>query len=150
MLKTYYTPSPEEFHAGFLYEHRPIMLPSLTRGEFQKETIVPGRYDYIMLELTKDDVIRVQHLHEDDFKEIGLTCNRVSAALGEQREGYLCEATIKHPRFANCKLKVYYTPVTKWSLITINDAVVSAGTTMNINELKRVLKQVQADEIIKE
>lgn len=151
MFKTYYAPEPEELHKGFRYERRPLMIPSKTRGDFKKEVIgEDGNYGYMMLEIERKGVIRVQHLHREDFNELGLSCERVPTSLGNNGEGYICEGKIKHPRFANCKLRIYYTPLTKWSLITVNEATMFAGTTRNINELQRILKQIQADEIIKE
>lgn len=152
--KLYYTPSEEEFHIGFRYE---ILKKPLRQSEAWYQEVFSGYSGdegslseiHNISNKTDHKEVRVQHLHAEDFKEMNISCERVPNSIGVTGERYLCEAMIDHPREKNpVSLKIYFAPLTNWTMITIKEHVVFAGTTMNISELKRTLKRIQGDAIV--
>lgn len=145
--KLYYTPTPDEFHPGFRYE-----AELQNGGGHWMNMVVPqheeaqGNWERIFL---YPETIRVRHLHAEDFKEMNISCERVPNSIGVTGERYLCEAMINHPREKTpVSLKIYFAPLTNWTMITIKEHVVFAGTTMNISELKKTLKRINGDAIV--
>lgn len=140
MNKSYYTPTLDEIHVSLLCEVQRI-----------------GETEWIPHYITKADIeirlqfleqIRLRHLHEDDFRSLGMEFVQVSRAIGQGGEGYIASAKIDHPRKTEVKMEIFFSPSTNWTMITFNGHCVFAGTTMNISELKKTLKRIQGNAII--
>lgn len=149
MNKSYYTPEMEEFYIGFNFE-------MMDGSSYQKGDFPLLLYTLSELDQYKDDFlklahanVRVQHLHEDDFKELGMTFSVIPRVLGTEGDGYIASAKINHPRKGEVKMEIFFAPTTNWTMITFNGHCVFAGTTMNISELKSTLKRIQGNDIKK-
>lgn len=122
----YYTPSIDEFYVGFECE---FLLPQWEE-EGWKFNYIDATYDlYVLEQLITLERVRVKYLDKEDIESLGFICEVIS-------ENYLS--------FFKDDLWLQLTTISGITKLAIKDqeTFLFIGTIKNINELRKLLKQL--------
>lgn len=142
----YYTPSIEEFHPGFEYEHQGCGKPE--NNYFRKTNLNKAVLGYRVIEEDSENTmfalekciehkqVRVKYLDKEDIQSLGWELREVD----EDNLVYLWSPCKKHSIILNLDTRKCI--ITMFDENERIDCTAFSGTLQNISELKRVLKQV--------